>query len=66
MTGTQTLLVDMMPNQGSSIMACVRPPFITLLDSIEILYSFLIDQYCTLPFGRWYGVRCKTHPRRTR
>jgi hypothetical protein len=30
MNANQTLLVDMMPNQGSSIMACVRPPFITI------------------------------------
>jgi hypothetical protein len=30
MNGTQTLLVDMMPNQGSSITACVRPPFISV------------------------------------
>jgi hypothetical protein len=27
---TQILLIDMMPNQGSSIMACVRLPFITI------------------------------------
>ena len=26
MNTTQTLLIDMMPNQGSSITACVRPP----------------------------------------
>jgi len=65
MTSTQTLLVDMMPNQGSSIMACVRPPFVTLLDSIEISHSFLVDQSRTLPLGCWYGVHCKTHPRRT-
>jgi hypothetical protein len=30
LNATQTLLVDMMPNQGSSITACVRPPFITI------------------------------------
>jgi hypothetical protein len=28
MSATQTLLVDMMPNQGSSITACVRPAFV--------------------------------------
>ncbi len=30
MNATQTLLVDMMPNQGSSITACVRPPFVII------------------------------------
>ena len=36
------------------------------MDSIVISYSFLLEQYCTLPLGCWYGVDCKTHPRRTR
>jgi len=30
LNATQTLLVDMMPNQGSTITACVRPPFTTM------------------------------------
>jgi hypothetical protein len=30
LNATQTLLVDMMPNQGSSVTACVRPPFISI------------------------------------
>ena len=35
-------------------------------DSFEITYSFLLEQYRTLLLGCWYGVDCKTHPRRTR
>jgi len=39
MNATQTLLVDMMPNQGSSITACVRPPFIAIpLKSPTLLF----------------------------
>ena len=66
----QTLLVDMMPNQGSSITACVRSPFITIPWiplKYPILFSFfLLEQYRTLSLGCWYGVHYKTHPRRTR
>jgi hypothetical protein len=36
------------------------------IDSIEITYSFLLEQYRALPFGCWYGVHRKTRPRRTR
>ena len=64
LNATQTLLVDMMPNQGSSITACVRPPFFTI-PCIPLKCLFFLEQYCTLPLGCWYGVNCKTHPRRT-
>ena len=55
MNAIQTLLVDMMPDQGSSITACVRPPFITI-PWIPLNYSFLLEQYRTLPLGCWYEL----------
>ena len=71
LNATQTLLVDMMPNQGSSITACVRPPaFLSHLShglrSIEISYFLLLEQYRALPLGCWYGVDCEPDPGRTR
>jgi hypothetical protein len=45
---------------------CTSALYHYTIDSIEISCSFLLEQYRTLPLGCWYGVHCKTHPRRTR
>ena len=45
---------------------CTSALYLHPMGSIEISYHFILEQYRTLPLGRWYGVRCKTHPRRTR
>jgi len=64
MNPIQTLLVDLMPSQGSSITACVRL-------GLPIPHEFhrfllLTEQHCPLLYGCCHGVRYKTHPCRNR
>ena len=62
LNATQTLLVDMMPNQGSSITACVRPRLSTIL----WIPLILVEQPRSLLAGCWHGIDYKPYPRRTR
>lgn len=53
------LLVDLVPQQGSSITACVCLCSLRIYESPQ--FSILTEQRCPLLDGGWYGVRYKPH-----
>jgi hypothetical protein len=61
----QTLLIDLIPDQGSSITACVCPPF-PITREFRRKFALPIEQYRPLLYGRWHCVRYEPHPCRAR
>ena len=65
MNTTQTLLVDLVPNQGSSITACVRTPLSATLIHIKF-FPLPTEQYRSLLYWRRHGVCYQPHTCRAR
>jgi hypothetical protein len=63
MNTIQTLLVDLVPDQGSSITACVRTTPLPTMLTYSKVSPLPTEQHRPLLYRRWHGVCHQPHPR---